>query len=699
MNTLNTSTKAIILVVMLLVAALPGYSSIDKDIEKKVENTFKKLSQDEKFSLIASYRHGVVPAMPKYGIAEMKVPQLAKGGKVLGSSMQYPAPVTAASTWNRRLMYGLGMALAGDAKKQGGHMLPAPNMQVLLTPLCDENYNYMSENPYLCGEMAGRLLDGVMAGGGVAIELNNVGASTQAYNSDSVAKALKMGMTSMSMIDAQVRNILRFAYVAGKKQPNPVGRNVALSSDQRRALAQAEAEEGLVLLKNEKNILPLKKVKTLMVTGPFAEVGDEGVASLAAGLKKELPKVQVKSQLLQQRRGVVPCRDLYASRGGRESGLKAEYYHNATLGGKPLYSEQVPNLNFDWSEGSPNVEILGKKYFSARYTGYLRVPQSGEYTLVLTSSNCSRLWLDGDMVVDNWGAHEEQHSAEVTLQLIQNRDYALRVDYAYHGGVASLDLGYRKEEASSPATATPKWFDAVVVTAGFEKETAGNSWQLPASQVATIKKAAQLSPNVVVVLYAGSAVDVSQWIDDVKAVVYAGYPGQEGGTAVARLLAGKVVPCGRLTTTWAHSINDYSRAMGASRLSEHGKAVRYPLGYGLSYTQFCYSNMKVNRKGKVCEVKVDVQNVGKVTGAEVVQAYVHLAGSEAQKSLQGFDKITLKPGQKKTVTLLVPEEAFSIYHAQLKRFLPAQGTHTIQVGASSRDIRLSAPWQVNEHSH
>ncbi|MDO4511253.1 MAG: glycoside hydrolase family 3 C-terminal domain-containing protein [Bacteroidales bacterium] len=540
------------------------------------------------------------------------------------------------------------------------------------------------------------------------------------FNRDSLKTVMANEGFTMKELDDKVRHILHMIYSFEFDKLKATTDAAMLDNKNNGMVAQKLAEEGIVLLKNQGSLLPIPKAKSVMVVGPFADeipcgggsskVTPFSTTSITGGLKVLMKSVDIKGHQIYDEE---PCTHLYRDRGGRTPGLKAEYFNNPSLGGIPLMSDYVDGLNFYWGAGTPQPDFLGTDNFSIRYTGYLRVPASGEYTLVLSSDDASRMWIDDAMVLDNWGDHSFSGN-ELTINLQANRDYAIRIDYTESEGEAGIRLGYRIAQVDNLATEAALC-DAVIVTAGFgekvEKEGTDRPWQLPAEQVKMIKDAAASNANVVVVLFTGGAVDVSTWANDVRSIIWAGYPGQGGGQALANIITGKVTPSGKLTATWAQQWYDYASSnnfyekagedfinyderlfVGYRSFDKDCVAPAFPFGFGMSYTRFAYSNLKVKRTDKQCQVKVDVQNTGKMAGAEVVQVYVeplNVGENEPVQTLRGFEKIFLKPGEKKTVTMMLDANAFATYKVTKKAFTVDPGQYKIKVGASSRDIRQS----------
>lgn len=565
---------------------------------------------------------------------------------------------------------------------------------------------------------------GAMRGG---LDLDMDGKNIAKYfNRDSLQAALNNEGITVKMINEKVRHILGMIYRFDFDKTKPTDDLAILNNKNNAQVAQKVAEEGIVLLKNQGSLLPISQAKSVMVVGPFAnqipcgggssKVRPYTTTSITGGLKVAMKGIDIKEHQIYDEE---PCTHLYRDRGGRTPGLKAEYFNNPNLGGAPLMSDYVDGLNFYWGNGTPQPDFLGNDNFSIRYTGYLRVPASGEYTLLLSSDDGSRMWIDDALVLDNWGNHSFR-GKELTVNLQANHDYPIRIDYAEAEGEAGIRLGYRIAQVDNLAT-DAALCDAVIVTAGFgekvEKEGKDRPWQLPAEQVRMIKDAAASNANVVVVLFSGGALDVSSWANDVRAIIWAGYPGQGGGQALANIISGKVSPSGKLTCTWAKKWEDYSSSnnyyekegehylnyderllVGYRSFDKGDVEPAFPFGFGLSYTRFAYSNLKVKRTDRQCQVKVDVTNVGKVAGAEVVQVYVEptvVPEADPVQTLRGFEKVNLKPGEKRTVTIMLDEDAFSTYKVNKKAFTVNPGEYKVKVGASSRDIRQTYTVKVN----
>jgi beta-glucosidase len=263
--------------------------------------------------------------------------------------------------------------------------------------------------------------------------------------------------------------------------------------------------------------------------------------------------------------------------------------------------------------------------------------------------------------------------------------------------------------------------DAVVVSVGFdrqtEKEDHDRTFALPQGQDELIEFAAEHNDNVIVVIYSGGAVDMRRWHDKVEAVLMGWYPGQEGGLAIARMLAGEISPSGRLPisiearpednpaydnyyveepmTKRGHSTLNVTYGegifVGYRGYEKNDVSPLYPFGYGLTYTSFEYSDLMVSEKGDGVDVTLTVTNTGNFDAAEVVQIYVgedNPCVARPAKELKGYDKVFIPKGESAVVTVRLPRSAFAFYDVDIHDWRINPGSFTIMVGASSQDIKL-----------
>jgi beta-glucosidase len=347
-------------------------------------------------------------------------------------------------------------------------------------------------------------------------------------------------------------------------------------------------------------------------------------------------------------------------------------------------------------------------------------PLTQKYYLSITSDDGSRLYLDGKMVVDNWGDHGMSQKS-CALNLEAGKAYDVRIEFYQGGGDAGMRFGWRDPRDHTPeptiaeAVATARGADAVVLCVGNTSDTEGEGtdvadFKMTGKQDELVRAILRANSNTVVVVWGGVPVLMKPWLPKAKAVVAALYPGQEGGTALAQILTGEINPSGKLPFSY---IQKRSEAPEFAGYKDPGLKVNYsegvfvgyryydrnkieplfPFGYGLSYTTFKYDNLQIRKTGPAaCEVVFDVKNTGPVAGAETAQLYVgprHPPVPRPLRELKGFAKIQLASGETKTVALPLGERAFEFFDPKKNQWTLAPGTFDVFIGASSRDLRLS----------
>jgi beta-glucosidase len=410
--------------------------------------------------------------------------------------------------------------------------------------------------------------------------------------------------------------------------------------------------------------------------------------------------------------------------------LKVDFYNNPILEGEPVDQIFAPKADlWMWANSLPATHVTSRR-FSLRANGRLKVEESGEYTLNMNNSATSRVYLDGKLInehttqptsiADGW----EPMRSSVNLVLESGKIYALQIDFSKDNddpfalARVSLSRSFHTGEDNriQRAVDLAKAADVAIIFAGmpvgFESEGADRPhMRLPGPQDELIQKVVQANPKTIVVLNAGSPVEMP-WADQIPAIVEAYYPGQEGGHAVARVLLGEVNPSGKLTVTFPKRLEDtpaFINYPGGKQVN-YGEGIfvgyRYyetkqveplfPFGHGLSYTTFEYSNLIVPAKvksGETVEVSLIVMNTGSQQGKEVIQCYV--ADKVASlvrppKELKAFAKVDLKPGETETVKFSLDMRSFAYYDPYAAKWTAEPGEFDILVGSSSQDIRLTA---------
>ena len=533
-------------------------------------------------------------------------------------------------------------------------------------------------------------------------------------------KAFREGMIDKKAIDEAVTRVLRAKFRLGLFEhpyADPDEAERWNGHPDHRALALEAARESIVLLKNERNALPLKKsLKRLAVIGPDAVEARLGgysgpglrKVSILDGLNKSLgARASVEYAEGCGRGGprfVTVPPDRLRSPDGR-AGLRGEYFNSIDLSGPPALTRIDPELDFWWTLFSPHPSI-NTDWFSVRWTGRLVAPVSGRHHLGIEADDGFRLYVDGRLVIDNW-KKESFRTITVPLELEKDRSYALRIEFYENAGnvkfrfvwdVGAADLAGRIERAVDLARRS----EAAVIVAGIEegefRDRADIS--LPGRQSEMIRRVAATGTPTIVVLIGGSAVTMSDWVDQVPAIVEAWYPGEAGGQAVAQVLLGDYNPAGRLPITFPQSVaqlplyyNHKPTGRGDDYLDMTGKPL-FPFGYGLSYTSFEYRDLEISPSeikpdGKA-SVKFKVRNSGAVAGDEVVQLYIKDLVSSVVRpvmELKAFRRVSFKPGETREISFDLSRDELSMLNAQMESVVEP-GEIKIMIGRSSRDIRL-----------
>ncbi|GAP06216.1 MAG TPA: beta-D-glucoside glucohydrolase [Anaerolinea thermolimosa] len=547
-------------------------------------------------------------------------------------------------------------------------------------------------------------------------------------------------------INDAVRRILTILFKVGRFEDEaslPAG---SVNSPQHQELARVVAEESITLLKNEGNLLPLRPegLRRIAVIGPNAaedRIGGGGssfvdppyrvspLQGLEARLGNKVEIVYEKGCDNWQDPPVIG-QDYLQPLTDTGQGLKVEFFDNPNLQGEAVDVLYVPKTEFwMWANSLPAQHVTSPR-FSLRASGRLQVPESGEYTLYLSNTAQCRVIIDGKQILEhlslpsNLAQDRTDTRAEYSLHLESGKAYALVLEFLkdddLHFAHARLALSrkYQEDENARIARAAQlaSTCDVAIIFAGmpegFESEGADRPhMRLPGPQDRLIEAVAQANPHTIVVLNAGSPVEMP-WADQVPAIVEAYYPGQEGGNAIARILLGEVNPSGKLTVTFPRRLEDtpaYINYPGGREVI-YGEGIfvgyRYydkkdiqplfPFGHGLSYTTFEYRDLTLPQEARIgesVEVSVTVKNTGSIAGKEVVQLYVcdpESSLARPPKELKGFAKVALAPGESKTVKFTLDSRAFAFYDPYQSRWVVERGQFEILVGSSSRDIRLKA---------
>jgi beta-glucosidase len=580
------------------------------------------------------------------------------------------------------------------------------------------------------------------------------------WRGEKLLEAVQNGDVSEATLDQSIRRLLILLDRVGKFENPEEAPERAVDLPEHRALIRKAGGEGIVLLKNDRAILPLQReaLRSVAFIGPNAKVArimGGGSSEVNAhyrvspydGITAALPDhVTVgfeEGSTIYKFVPVAEGMNFLAGKSGTEPGLLLEFFNSVTPQGEPVSSMiQTGTGEFVWFGALPNG--INSAEFSMRVTGRF-IPEStqpGATSLSLTSVGPSRMMLDGEMVIDNWtewrpgsqGSYFGMGSDEqrFMVELPTGEEHLLEIEYSksVHHPLPALRLGIldpQPTDGIERAVRLAIHSEIALVFAGMSGEWDSEGFdrtdlELPSDQNELIRQVAAVNDNTIVVLNTGSAVTMP-WLDEVAAVLYAGYPGQEAGNAIADILFGDVNPSGKLTQTFPKRLEDtpsFLNFPGENDNVLYGERIfvgyrhydtrkvepLFPFGFGLSYTTFGYENLRLSstalKAGETLQVSVDVTNTGQRAGQEIVQVYLRDRKSRLirpEKELKAFAKVMLEPGERKTVNLSLAPESFAYFDDKSHQWTAEAGQFDVLVGASSRDIRATAEVELRETQH
>lgn len=562
------------------------------------------------------------------------------------------------------------------------------------------------------------------ANGGLDLEM----PKGRFMNPENLLPAIQNGTVTEETINLKVQHILQTLIAYGMLDKEQKDSSIPLDNPFSRQIALELAREGIVLLKNEDNLLPLKGKTAVM--GPNANLIPTGGGS---GFVTPFSTISVSQGLNYLKKNVVMLTDdviyenivseFYTDNTRQSKGFKAEYFKNKTLSGAPAVTRTEPSIDYDWEYGAP-LEGFPTDGFSIRWTASYISPTDGQLKIHLGGDDGYRLFVNDQHITGDWGNHSYS-SREVEMPVEAGKEYRFRIEFFDNISSAIIRFGAYKLNEETLRKGLAK-VDNVVFCTGFNSNTEGEGFDRPFAllryQELFIQKIASMHPNLIVVLNAGGGVDFTAWHDAAKAILLAWYPGQEGGQAIAEILTGKISPSGKLPISIERKWEDnpvynsyyenlkaeikrvdYSEGVfvGYRGYDRSGKEPFYPFGYGLSYSTFDYSNLTVEKTGEYeVTVSFDVKNTGRMDASEVAQVYVRDVESSVPrplKELKGYEKVFLKKGETKRVTIVLDKDAFSYYDMNRHQFVVEKGAFEILAGPASNSLPLKAKVMIREN--
>ena len=672
-------------------------SSMSREVKDRARALVSQMTLEEKCTLIhgakgeGEYEDGFhIMPIPRLGIPAIRMADGPQGVRNKTNSTYYPCGLSLAASWNREVAGKVGEGIGLDARARGVAIMLCPGVNIYRTALCGRNFEYYGEDPYLASETALQYIKGIQ-GKGVMATIKHFALNNQEFD--------RHGVSS----NADERTINEIYFPAFKKAVQEG--NVACVMTSYNPVNGTHASENSWLIKDNLRAWGFEGIVMSDWTSTYSAIG-----CFDSGLDLEMPhgyvmnyenaKILLENGVIQESWIDEKCMHIL------QTVIAYGFLDN------PVKDDSIPE-DCDESRANALAAALEGPVL-LKNTGILPF-KSSQKTIVVLGPNADTVPYGGGS-----GRMDPIAGRNITL----------------YAGLSKLGKGYRTElmDWKAPDYEKIRKAAAVVVAVGFnhdtERENFDRTYALPQQQNELICAVAEANPNTAVVVYSGGEVDVNPWIDKVGALVMAWYSGQEGGTALAQILSGKVSPSGRLPFTFWGSLEanpaypnygiskpygqratkqrytkypfiEYNEGifLGYRGMEHFGVKPMFPLGYGLTYTDFTYSGLSIRKVQEGVEVSFTVSNNGKVGAAEVAQVYVSALDAKIpmpDMELKGFEKINIGPRQSRRVIILLPQCAFSHYDASSHSWVGDSGTYRISVGASALDIRLSEDIDISK---
>ena len=650
---------------------------------QNTELLLKKLTLEEKCALLSGAETFKTRGMPEHGIPQIWLSDGPHGlRKQAGESDHlglnpsvpatcFPTASAVANSWDAALGEEIGAALGEEAAAQEVSVVLGPGLNMKRNPLCGRSFEYFSEDPYLAGKLAAGYIRGIQSKGVAACPKHF------AVNSQETRR-----MASDSIVDERtLREIYLTGFEIAVKEGHP-----------RSIMSSYNLVNGTYANENKHLLMEILR----------GEWGFDGaVITDWGGSNDHALGVKNGSTLEMPAPGGDSVRELLAA---VESGKISESDIDARL------SELLP-LVFDTKAA---LDAAPREFDAAAHHALAR--RAAEESLVLLKNEGSLLPLAAGAkvaVIGDFAKNPRYQGAGSSM--VNSTQVDVLLDKLINSELNVIGYQQGFDRHGKPDAALQKsacelatQADTVVLCMGLDEiaESEGldrSNLRLAQNQVDLLQAVAAVNPKIVVVLYSGSVVE-TPWLDNCQALLYAALGGQAGAGAVADALTGKVNPCGKLAETWPLAYADVPSAadfatrrktveyreglyIGYRYFTTAEKAVRFPFGYGMSYTTFAYSDMAADEQG----VSLTVTNTGSVAGTEIVQLYVAKKNSELfrpARELKGFARVTLAPGEKQRITIALDDKAFRFQNVKANRWEIEGGEYELLVGASVEDIRL-----------
>ena len=635
-----------------------------------------KMTLNEKAALLCGANFWETNAVDRLGVPSIFMAdgpygiRKVAGGETL-PAVCFPTPSLAACSWDRELLGRMGAAIGDAARALNVNVILGPGVNIKRSPLCGRNFEYFSEDPYLSGALGAAYINGVQ-GRGVGVAVKHYAVNNQ--------ETRRMAIDAVAD-ERALREIYLPAFEMSVKQARPW-----------MVMAAYNRFEGIYITENTRlqdDILRDEWGFDGAIVSDWGGVRDLA-AAINGGMDLEMPYsfgVGERSIIDAVKAGTLP-----------ESTLNRSVDRMLTLIDRTQKGSQLPVMSADGQHALAG-EIAAQSMVLLKNDGdVLPLSKGASIAVIGEFAETPRYKGAGSSAIN-------AVNVESALQALKDAGAQVTYGKGFRSGSENCD-----PILQAHAVNLAKKADVAVIFAGLPERADGEGadrthMNLPDNQNRLIEAVAKANPNTVVVYCGGSSV-LLPWIDQIKGFLCTYLPGEAGGGATADILLGKINPSGKLCETWPLAAGDVPCAAyfpGNPKSAEYresifvgyryydtfGKPVRFPFGYGLSYTEFAYSNLKINGNTVTCTIK----NTGDVAGAEIAQLYVRDKKSTAfrpEKELKGFEKIFLKPGESKTVKFKLDDRSFAFYNTKTDGWCVEAGEFEILVGAACDDIQLRA---------
>lgn len=700
----------------------PLYLDPTQPVEKRVEDLLGRMTLEEKVSQLHGDSKFSIAAVPRLGIPQRWLADGPQGvredvgphtwtpaGRTDDFATALPALCALSCTWNLDLAYAHGEVLGAEARARHKDIILGPIADIARTPLCGRIYEYMGEDPFLTTRFSVNYIRGVQSQD-VAACIKHFAANNQELGRLTI---------NMDMDERALREIYLPPFEAAVKEAGVLA-----------VMGAYTAFRGQHCAHNDYLVNQILKGEWAFTGVVVSDWGGAFNAREAAlnGLDIEMGSLKLGTEEGR------PYDEYYLANPFIEGVRKGEY-PMAVLDDKVRRSLRVMFASHVFDSRKPGALNTSDHQQVAQRIAeegmvLLKNDELGKNPLLpLDLSKLKSIAVIGENAIRHqangfWGAGvKAMHEITPLDGIVQRAGDKVNVTYS---------TGYGKQGGPNlveRAVAAARQADVAIVIAGLghARYLDDEGWdrkdlRLPYGQDELIRQVVRANPRTVVVLIAGPALELGSWLEQVPAVLQAWYPGMEGGHALARALFGDVNPSGKLTCTYpkrlqdspAHALDTYPGTNGTLFYKEgllvgyrwfdaHKIEPLFPFGYGLSYTHFDYSALKLDpcadAKGDVLKVECQVANTGGRSGAEVVEVYIQPLNPRLPrpvKELKGFRKVSLEPNEKRIVSIPLDRRAFACYDPAQRAWIAEKGTYAILVGASSRDLRLQGEFTLPE---